>query len=205
MIDGAAEKALNISKADYAPYYYCVVTCTENGEVYSTVTKIIKNSEYVFANFNKVDEALSKIPDDLSIYTQESIDALNKIVELIDRNTSEKNQQQVDKLAEDLCEAIRRLEFKKADYSAVEKAVATIPSDLSSYTPESVAALESVLDGIDYSLDITRQEQVNEYAEQIKQATQNLKKEWWLVRLFRMIIAFFKSLVTRIAAVLFGK
>lgn len=255
-IDGATTKTLNISNVDYAPYYYCVVTCTENDKSYSSKTKIIKNFDYALADFEKVDNALSQIPNDLSVYTQESVDVLNKVIAQINRNTANNNQEQVDKWAEEIQYAIEQLELKKSDYSSVElakskadkidrnlytseslakldeaiatidynltidkqsqveeianaieksvseleykgadyseleKALATIPTDLSAYTEESVADLQEIIDSIDYSLDITQQEQVNEYIEQLRQAVKNLEKECWLIRWFKVILSF---------------
>ena len=243
VIDGATEKALDISNVDYAPYYYCIITCTDNNQTYSSATNLIKNSDYALANFEKVDNALSQIPNDLSVYTQESVDVLNKVIAQINRNTANNNQEQVDRWAEEICKAIEQLELKKADFSSVEsakskaekidkslytpeslakldealaaidynltidkqsqveeianaiekaiseleyksadyseleKALATIPTDLSVYTEESVAALQEIIDSIDYSLDITQQEQVDEYAKKANEAIRNLKKE----------------------------
>ncbi|MBQ2974037.1 MAG: hypothetical protein IJE19_06765, partial [Clostridia bacterium] len=88
--------------------------------------------------------------------------------------------------------------LKPADYSALEKAIAAIPSDLSLYTEDSVAELQEIIDSIDYSLDITQQEQVDEYAEQITEATNNLKEECWLIRLFKAIIAFIRKILIRV-------
>lgn len=260
-IEGAIAETLDISETVYAPYYYCVVTCTEDNGTYTTVTKVIKNSEYALANFEKIDDALSKVPNDLSIYTQESVDSLNEVIAQINRNTANNNQEQVDKWAEEIEKAIKQLEYKganystieslmlkaeeidrnlytpeslakldeaiadinynltinkqsqveeaanaiekaiseleykQADYSELKKILATIPSDLSIYTPESVEKLESIIDSIDYCLDITQQEKVDEYTEQLTQAVENLEKECWIIRLFRMIICFFKDVI----------
>lgn len=260
-IDGANAKTLDISNVDYAPYYYCIVICTESDKSYSSKTKIIRNSDYALADFKKVDEALNEIPNDLSVYTQDSVEVLNKAIAQINRDTANNNQEQVDKWAEEIREAIKQLVLKIADYSAIETAkakvegidrnlytpeslakldealtaidyeltidkqskveeiantiekaiveleykvadysqlyiaLATIPEDLSIYTPESVERLESVVEDIDYTLDITQQEKVDEYAVQIIQAVENLKEECWLVRLFRMIISFFKNII----------
>lgn len=87
-----------------------------------------------------------------------------------------------------------RVIYTSADYSRVYEALAAVPSDLSVYTPESVENLQSIIDGIDYDLDISAQEQADEYAAQIKQAVENLKKEFWLIRFFRKLISFFKNL-----------
>ena len=198
-IDGATEKTLDISNVDYAPYYYCVVICTENNKSYITETKIIKNSDYALADFKKVDEALSEIPINLSIYTQESVDVLNTAIEQINRDTANNKQELVDKWAEELSEAIKNLVLKPADYTELERILATVPKDLSIYTEESVKTLQTVVDNIDYSLDITEQHIVDDYVIQIEEARNNLKKECWLISLFEKILLLFKNILSKIA------
>lgn len=143
------------------------------------------------ADYTTLDAAISEIPDNLSVYTDESVMELEKVVNRIDRNLDITQQEQVDNYVTAVEQAISKLNYKPADYTLVSDAIATIPSDLSIYTSESVAALESVVDSIDYSLDITEQEKVDEYAEQIRQAVSSLKKECWIIRLIKSIIVFF--------------
>ena len=94
--------------------------------------------------------------------------------------------------------------LKPADYTSLKNALAAIPADLSAYTPESVAALQEIVDGIDYSLDITQQDKVDEYTRQVLEATENLKKECLLIRLFRAIISFFKKVILIVKNFIFG-
>ena len=175
-IDGATKKMLDISNVYYAPYYYCVVTCIENDKMYSSKTKPIKNSDYALADFKNVDDALSEIPNDLSVYTQESVEVLNKAIAQINRNTANNNQEQVDKWAEEIREAIKRLVLKRADYSAIETAKAKAEGiDRNLYTPESLAKLDESLLKIDYSLTIDKQTQVEEVANAIERAVSELE------------------------------
>ncbi len=146
------------------------------------------------ADYAELEIAIKAVPSDLSIYTDDSSAELKAILAEIDKNLDITNQAQVDKWAKEIPIAIQKLILKLADYSALEKAIATIPSDLSVYTEESVAALQEIIDNIDYSLDVTQQEQVDEYAEQITQAISNLKVECWLVRLFKAIIVFIRKI-----------
>ena len=138
------------------------------------------------------------MPSDLSIYTDDSSAELKTILAEIDKNLDITNQAQVDKWAEEIPIAVQKLILKPADYSALEKALASVPSDLSVYTEESVTALQEIIDSVDYSLDITQQEQVDEYAEQITEAIGNLKVECWLVRLFKAIIVFIRKFFIKV-------
>ena len=162
------------------------------------VETAVKNLKIKPADYTALDEVISKIPDNLSLYTDESVSELEKVLNKIVRELDITQQEQVDNYVTAVEQAITNLNYKPADYSLVFDAIATVPEDLSIYTPESVAALESVIEGIDYSLDITQQEKVGEYAAQIKQAVENLEEECWLIRLFRMIVNFFKSLFSKI-------
>ena len=159
------------------------------------VETAVKNLKIKPADYTALDEVISKIPDNLSLYTDESVIDLEKVLNDINRELDITQQEQVDNYVTIVEQAIANLNYKPADYSLVFDAIATIPKDLSIYTPESVAVLESVIDGVDYSLDITQQEKVDEYAVQIRQAVENLEEECWLVRLLRVIISFFKDII----------
>ena len=156
------------------------------------------------ADYTVLDEVISKIPDNLSIYTDESVKELEKVLNNIDRELDITQQEQVDNYVTTVEQAITKLNYKPADYSLVFDAIATIPNDLSIYTPESVEALESIIEGVNYNLDITQQEKVDEYAEQIRQAVENLEEECWLVRLFRIIVSFFKNIILCIKNCIFN-
>lgn len=62
-----------------------------------------------------------------------------------------------------------------ADYSALNEIIASVPSDLSVYTEESVAELQTVLDAIVYDLSISEQSVVDEQAMTILDAINNLE------------------------------
>ena len=64
----------------------------------------------------------------------------------------------------------------KADYSAVDAALAKVPADLSVYTEESVAPLQTAIDAVDRELNVLDQEKVDEYAEAIEAALEGLEE-----------------------------
>lgn len=177
------DKSLDITKQEKIDEYVIAIT------------NAIAALELKSADYAELEEVLKTVPDDLSIYTNNSSAELKSLLAEIDKNLDITNQVQVDKWTEEILIAVEKLVLKPADYSALKKALATVPSDLSIYTPESVAKLESIIDSIDYCLDITQQEKVDEYTEQITQAIENLEEECWIIRLFRMIICFFKDII----------
>ncbi len=63
-----------------------------------------------------------------------------------------------------------------ADYESVDKALVTVPDDLSGYTAASVDVLQKAIDALDYKLPVDRQSEVNAMADAIKAAVNNLEE-----------------------------
>jgi len=66
-------------------------------------------------------------------------------------------------------------DYFKADFTALRKAVATVPTDLDIYTPESRAALAKVLDSLNWNVSRAHQDQVDQEAAALTQALAGLK------------------------------
>lgn len=122
--------------------------------------------EYVRAisKANKINRSLYK--------DTTALDAL-LFEDVSDKNITE--QAIVDAQTKAILDAIDALEYKSADYSAVQQAKAKIPADLSEYTEESVNALNAVLESVDYSLNITQQDAVDAKANEILEAINALE------------------------------
>lgn len=67
------------------------------------------------------------------------------------------------------------LQYRQADYSQVDAALAKIPADASRYTPDSWAALEAARAQVVRGLDITQQSRVDGFAAALEQALSGLK------------------------------
>jgi len=65
---------------------------------------------YRAADYSAVDEALSKVPADLSGYTDESVAALRSAIDAVDRTKNITEQAAVDKMARDILSAVAGLE-----------------------------------------------------------------------------------------------
>lgn len=94
-----------------------------------------------------------------------------------DHNLKETEQAQVSKMVEDLVAAKAALRFVEADYTAVNNAIAAIPStsDLSAYyTAESAAAVIAAKDAVVYGLTKDKQGEVDAYAAEIVAKTEAL-------------------------------
>lgn len=150
----------------------------------STVDKYVTNINNAIsklklkaANYSAVNSALALVPQDASVYTEDSWQALQAQVNAVVTGYDITKQSEVDAMAENINNAISLLAFKGADYSAVEAAKLTVPSDLSVYTDESAAALNEVLNSIDYYCNITQQSTVDGYASAITSAVAGLEEK----------------------------
>lgn len=163
----------------YYPYYFCVCEMKDNGKVFNVQSAICKNADYRLADYSKVDELIREIPDDLSLYTDESAAQLNNILSSIQRYLTVTEQAVVDGYAVELERAINNLEYKKADLDKLNQAIKSVPADLSIYTDDSVKALEDLIEkSKDYEhADITKQEEINTLAQQIYDAVESLEKK----------------------------
>ena len=137
------------------------------------------------ADYTKVDEAKEAVPEDLSIYTEESVATLKAALDSVLRDKKITEQNIVDEYAEKILAAIEGLEKKPedsaevrpADYSKVDKAIYSVPDDLDKYTDESVKALEAAIGAVIRGKDITEQAAVDTYARDILDAIKALKEK----------------------------
>ena len=103
--------------------------------------------------------------------------AVRAAMNAIDWNIKITEQEKVDIMAANLNEALDNLKFKPADYSAVNEAVTNAQKyPASNYTPESYANLRNILRGIDYTLNVGKQDVVDNYVTQINQAIADLEE-----------------------------
>ncbi len=193
LLDGETEKCFNIPEGEEYAGYFCTVTGTENG-VSSSETKGIIYAYMLPADYSGYNAAKAKAPADLSLYTDETVAALNAALSVDVSGKIAKEQSIVDMQTQKILDALSALKFKPADYSAVYDAIAAIPEDLSPFTPDSIQAVQDSVDKVDYNLDITKQSTVDRYADDISRATESLEKEGFFARLFRLIAEFFKNL-----------
>ena len=120
------------------------------------------------ALIQKSQEEIAKLQ--AQIHTMEEADQ-QEIAEL---------QKMVEQAQKELAETIketRHAEEGTADYTGVLQALTQIPTDLSSYTKESVAALEKAKNAIQLGLLASEQDKVDRQAQAIRQAVEQLVKQ----------------------------
>ena len=126
------------------------------------------------ADYSAVDAALAKVSNDLSIYTEESIQPLQTAINSVESGKTILDQEEVDGWAAAIENALAGLQVRKADYSKVEEAIKKIPADLSLYTDASVKALEDAKNSVVTERPVTEQESVDGYAKKIEAAIAGL-------------------------------
>ena len=173
-IPGATGKEFN--PADYpAKYYYCVVTSTDVGyDPIEIRTNVTENTTYQSADYTEYNKAVEQAKAiDRSLYTD--LTELDEALSADISGLSNAQQNVVDEQTEKIKDALDNLVLKPADYSRVNEQINTVPEHLEYYTDETVNALNEILNGIDYGLDITKQEVVDSYAEQLQNAISALE------------------------------
>ena len=127
------------------------------------------------ADYSKIDELLKSIPQDLSLYTSDSVSRLNQAIDSIDRSYNAAQQKFVDAMANTLKSAINNLKLRPADYSKIDSLLKNVPQDLSLYTSDSVSRLNQAIDSIDRSYNAAQQKLVDAMANTLESAINNLK------------------------------
>ena len=126
------------------------------------------------ADYTKVDEAISKIPTDLSVYTDESVKVLNDATAAVIRNKRVTEQAVVDGYADAINKAVEGLVFKAADYSKVDQAIEKANA-LNKKDYKNFELAEKAINAVERGLDIRSQDKVDAMAAAIEEAIANLE------------------------------
>lgn len=174
-VDGATDKDFNPIDYPAYPYYYCVVTSTDVGyDLIEIRTNVTENTTYQSADYTEYNKAVEQAKAlDRSLYTD--LTELDEALSADISGLSNAQQNVVDEQTAKIKAALDNLVLKPADYSRVNEQINTVPEHLEYYTDETVNALNKILNGIDYGLDITKQEVVDSYAEQLQNAISALE------------------------------
>lgn len=136
-----------------------------------------RQEELALADYSAVDEALAAIPADLSPYTDDSVTAVTSARDAVVDDLPRTSQVEVDAMAKAIEAAVAALEYKPADYAAVDAAVAKADEvDRTLYTDESLARLDAALNAVVRDKNISEQEAVDAMASAIETALVALEK-----------------------------
>ena len=172
------ESVANLNNVINAVDYNLDITKQAQVDGYATaINDAISKLEVKFipADYTQVDSEIAKIPSDLTVYTDETVQALNDAVNAVDRTLGKPQQATVDGYAAAIKAAREGLKYKPADYGKVEVAKGKVPADSSIYTAESWTNLQNKLNAVVEGLDITQQSRVDAFAKDIEEAIVALK------------------------------
>ena len=128
------------------------------------------------ADYSNVYEVLGNIPADLSIYTDESVANLYSAVEALRGYRDLAQQSDVDKMTNDINDAVEALAYKSADYTELDKAEEAAKA-LNKDDYEDFSEVEKALAAIDRTKNITEQADVDAMVKAINDAVANLVKK----------------------------
>lgn len=127
----------------------------------------------MLADYTAVDGALEKIPQDFSIYTEETVSALQNTVNSVDRALSAAEQDKVEAMAKAIEDAVAALVYRDADYSKVDEAIAKAEA-LNKEKYKDFSQVEAAINAVVRGKNITEQAEVDEMAKAIENAIASL-------------------------------
>jgi len=121
------------------------------------------------ADYSAVETAMAAIPTDLTVYTDESVAALNAAVDGVVRGKAFVSQANVDAMAQAIEDAIAALQYKDADYTKVDEAIAKANA-LNKDNYKDISAVEAAVNAVVRDKNITEQSEVDAMAKAIEDA-----------------------------------
>ena len=121
------------------------------------------------ADYSAVETAMAAIPTDLTVYTDESVAALNTAVDGVVRGKAFVSQANVDAMAQAIKDAIAALQYKGADYTKVDEAIAKANA-LNKDNYKDFSGVEGAVNAVARGKKITEQSEVDAMAKAIEDA-----------------------------------
>ena len=128
------------------------------------------------ADYSAVETAMAAIPTDLTVYTDESVAALNTAVDGVVKGKSFVSQANVDAMAQAIEDAIAALQYKGADYTKVDEAIAKANA-LNKDNYKDFSAVEAAVNAVVRDKNITEQSEVDAMAKAIEDAIAALEQK----------------------------
>ena len=128
------------------------------------------------ADYSAVETAMKAIPTDLTVYTDESVAALNTAVDGVIRGKAFVSQANVNAMAQAIKDAIAALQYKGADYTKVDEAIAKANA-LNKDNYKDFSAVEAAVNAVVRDKNITEQSEVDAMAKAIEDAIAALEQK----------------------------
>ena len=121
------------------------------------------------ADYSAVEAAMAAIPTDLTVYTDESVAALNTAVDGVVKGKAFVSQANVNAMAKAIEDAIAALQYKDADYTKVDAAIAKANA-LNKDNYKDFSGVEAAVKAVVRDKNITEQSEVDAMAKAIEDA-----------------------------------
>ena len=128
------------------------------------------------ADYSAVEAAIVAIPTDLTVYTDESVAALSTAVDGVVRGKAFVSQANVNAMAQAIKDAIAALQYKGADYTKVDEAIAKANA-LNKDDYKDFSAVEAAINAVVRDKSIMEQSEVDKMAKAIEDAIAALVKK----------------------------
>lgn len=157
------------TREENSAYYMGAKSSNEATAIFNSVINKLLSMTYAGADYTEVTEAKKRIPSDLTLYTDETVQALEDVLKDVKYDLDITQQDTVDGYADAINKAIDQLEYKAADYTEVDKAIEKANS-LNKDNYKDFSKVEDAINAVNRDKDITEQEVVNGYADAINEA-----------------------------------
>ena len=156
-------------RAENSAYYMGVKNSNDAKTAIKNVVYKLFSMTYADANYTKVTEAKKRIPSDLTLYTDETVQALEDALKDVKYDLDITQQDTVDGYADAINKAIAQLKYKAADYTEVDKAIEKA-NKLNKDNYEDFSKVEDAINAVVRDKNITEQDEVDAMAKAINDA-----------------------------------
>lgn len=161
------------TREENSAYYMGAKSSNEATAIFNSVINKLLSMTYAGADYTEVTEAKKRIPSDLTLYTDETVQALEDVLKDVKYDLDITQQDTVDGYADAINEAIDQLEYKAADYTEVDKAIEKA-NKLNKDNYKDFSKVEDAIKTVVRSKNITEQDEVDAMAKAINDAIKAL-------------------------------
>ena len=170
----AAQSYKNLgTRAENSAYYMGAKSSNEATAIFNSGINKLLSMTYAGADYTKVNEAKKRIPSDLTLYTDETVQALEDALKDVKYDLDITQQDTVDGYVDAINKAIAQLKYKVADYTEVDKAIEKA-NKLNKENYEDFSKVEDAIKTVVRSKNITEQDEVDAMAKAINDAIKAL-------------------------------
>lgn len=157
------------TRAENSAYYMGAKSSNEAKAIFNSVLNKLLSMTYAGADYTEVTEAKKRIPSDLTLYTDETVQALEDALKDVKYDLDITQQDTVKGYADAINKAIDQLEYKAADYTEVDKAIEKA-NKLNKDNYKDFSKVEDAIKTVVRSKNITEQDEVDAMAKAINDA-----------------------------------